>query len=51
MTSSFKGKILAYSVLPQKARYAHVFKDLHSESLIYLGQLCDGGNTAIPDKN
>ena len=49
MTSYFKGKILASSVLSKKARDAHVFKDLHSASLIYLGGLFDDGFTSIPD--
>ena len=43
MTSSFKIQIPASSVLPKKARYAHVFKDLHGAYPISLGQLYGDG--------
>ena len=45
--SSSKGKIPASSVIPKKARDAHVFKYLHSASLISLGRLYDDGCTDI----
>ena len=50
MTSSFKVKILAYSVLSKKAQYSHMFKYIHSEYLKYLGYLCDDGYTDILDR-
>ena len=50
-TSSFKGKTPDSLVLSKKPGDAHVFKNLHSVSLISLGQLYDDKCTTILDKN
>ena len=50
MNYYLKGQINASSVLSKKARDAHVFKDTHSKSLTYLGELCEDEFTYILDK-
>ena len=49
MTSSFKGQVPESSVISQKAIYAHVFKYMHSASVIYLIQVFHDGYTDIID--
>ena len=50
MTFSFKAQIQSYSALSKTELDANVLKDLHSASLISLGQVCDDGCTSIIDK-
>ena len=50
--TSYESGILPISApaLSNRAKSANIFKDLHSASLISLGQLCDDGCTAILDR-
>ena len=50
MTYSLKFKTPESSILSKTALYAHLFKDLHIESIIYLWKFCDYRFTDIPDK-
>ena len=46
ISASMQG-FLPFSKLTKQAQLVHVFPDLHSTSLISLGQLCDDGCTIV----
>ena len=47
ISASIQGYLTCAKKLSQQAKLVHVFPDLHSTSLISLGQLCDDGCTIV----
>ena len=51
MSATHNGKIPLSSSLSQQVSKAHIFDEIYSAFIIYLGQLCDDDFVAILDKN